>query len=109
MNFGHLRQLRSLWWAQGFRLLCRLPQFGFFGRFSLASVGRFGTSSVSVFSYSAIIIGFGTSADSPLPSARTGYSDPEAEEGPSVSFSTFAVSMCLGRCVKSLTFLPSAW
>jgi hypothetical protein len=72
--------------------------------FSLASVGRFGTSTVSVFSCSAIIIDFGTSADSPLALARTGYSDPEAEEGPSVSFGTFAVSMCLGWCVKTLTF-----
>jgi hypothetical protein len=38
--------------------------------FSLALVGRFGTSVVSVFSCSAITIGFGALAHSPLASAR---------------------------------------
>jgi hypothetical protein len=40
--------------------------------FFLASAERFGTSAVSDFSCSAITIGFGTSADSPLASARAG-------------------------------------
>jgi hypothetical protein len=78
----------------------------FLAIFSLVLVGRFGTSAISVFSYSAITIGFGTSADSPLALAREGYSGSTAEEGPSASFGTLAVSMYLGQCVKTLTFFP---
>jgi hypothetical protein len=71
--------------------------------FSLASAGRFGASASSIFSCPAI---FGTSADSSLALAGVGYSSSEAEEIPSTSFGTLAVSMYLGRCVKTLIFFP---
>jgi hypothetical protein len=64
----------------------------FLAVFSLVLAGRFGTSAIAVFSCSAITIGFGTSADSPLASAIAGYSGSTAEEGPSTSFGTLVVS-----------------
>jgi hypothetical protein len=35
-----------------------------------------------------------------------GYLGSVAEEAPSASFGTLAVSMYLGRCVKTMIFLP---
>jgi hypothetical protein len=70
--------------------------------FSLASVGRFGTSTVLAFSCP---IAFGTSAYSPLAAAGARYSNSIAEEVPSASFGTLGVSMYLGWCVKTLIFL----
>jgi hypothetical protein len=70
--------------------------------FSLASVGRFGTPVDSVFSCP---ITFGTSVDSPLELIGAGYPGSTMEDVPSASFGTLAVSMYLGRCVKTLIFL----
>jgi hypothetical protein len=71
--------------------------------FSFASAGRFGASADLAFSCP---ITFGTSTDSPLAPAGLGYSGSTAEEAPSACFGTLAVSMYLGRCVKTLIFLP---
>jgi hypothetical protein len=71
--------------------------------FSLASIGRFGASADSAFSYP---IAFGTSGDSPLAPSGAGYSGSAVEEVPSASFGTLAVSIYLGRWVKTLIFLP---
>jgi hypothetical protein len=76
---------------------------GYLADFSLASVGRFGTSIDLIFSCP---ITFGASADSPLAPAGPGYSGSAVEEIPSASFGTLAVSMYLGRCVKTLIFFP---
>jgi hypothetical protein len=42
----------------------------------------------------------------PLGPVGTGYSTSAVEDVPSPSFGTVAVSMYLGRCVKTLIFLP---
>jgi hypothetical protein len=77
--------------------------------FVIASAGHFSTSVVSAFGCSAAVFGFGTLADSPLASAGAGNSGSIAEEEPSASFGTLAISMYLGRCVKTLIFFPSVW
>jgi hypothetical protein len=74
--------------------------------FVIASAGHFSTSVVSAFGCSAAVFGFGTLADSPLASAGAGNSGSIAEEGSSASFGTLAISMYLGRCVKTLIFFP---
>jgi hypothetical protein len=71
--------------------------------FFLGLARHFGTSIVLAFSYS---IAFGILADFPLAPAGARYSGSTAEEGPSASFGTLAVSMYLGRCVKTLIFFP---
>jgi hypothetical protein len=79
--------------------------FGFSVVFSVSPV-HFGTSVVLVFSCTIITDGFDTSTDSPLASAEAGNSGSIVEEGPSTSFDTLAVSMYLGRCVKTLILFP---
>jgi hypothetical protein len=69
----------------------------------LALVGRFGVSADSAL---FCPIAFGTSANSPLAPVGAGYSSSTAEEVPSASFGTLAVSMYLGWWVKTLIFLP---
>jgi hypothetical protein len=49
---------------------------------------------------------FGYSANYSLGLARAGCSASAIEDVPSPSFDTVAVSMYLGRCVKTLIFLP---
>jgi hypothetical protein len=66
----------------------------------LASAGCFGASADSFAGT------FDTSANSPLAPVGVGYFGSVVEEAPSVSFDTLAVSMFLGRCVKTLIFLP---
>jgi hypothetical protein len=71
--------------------------------FSVASAECFGAPADSIFPCPIIS---GTSADSPLESAGAGYPGSAVEDVPSASFGTVAVSMYLGRCVKTLIFLP---
>jgi hypothetical protein len=71
--------------------------------FSLASVGRFGAPTDSAFSCP---ITLGTLADSPLELTGARYLGSAVEDFPSASFGTLAVSIHLGRCIKTLIFLP---
>jgi hypothetical protein len=54
------------------------------------------------FGPSAAIFNFGSSADFTLASAVAGWLDLAAED-PSAGLDSSAVSVCLGRCVKTLT------
>jgi hypothetical protein len=68
-----------------------------------ASAGRFGAPADSALSYP---ITFETLADSPLELTGVRYPGSAVEDVPSASFDTLVVSMYLGRCVKTLIFLP---
>jgi hypothetical protein len=76
------------------------PSSGSSVDFPLASVGRFGAFADSV----AGTVGIST--DSPLEPAGAGYLGSTVEGVPSTSFGTLAISMYLGRCIKTLIFLP---
>jgi hypothetical protein len=71
--------------------------------FSLALVGGFGAPTDSAFSCP---ITLGTSADSPLELIGARCPGSMVEDVPSANFGTLVVSMYLGRCVKTLIFLP---
>lgn len=75
------------------------PSSGFSVVFPLASTACFSASADPVAGT------FGTSADSSLELAGAGCPG-SAMDVPSASFGTVAVSMYLGRCVKTLIFLP---
>jgi hypothetical protein len=74
--------------------------------FAFASAGHFSTSVISASAYSTVVFRISSSADPAMALAGAGNSGSTAEEGPSASFGTLAVSMYLGRCVKTLIFLP---
>jgi hypothetical protein len=74
--------------------------------FSFASVGHFGTSAILVSVCSAAVFRISSSADPVVASVGAGNSGSIVDEGPSASFGTLAISMYLGRCVKTLIFLP---
>jgi hypothetical protein len=76
------------------------PSSGSSVAFSLASAVCFGALAESVAGT------FGTSAGSSSKSAGAGYPCSAIEVVLSVSFGTMAVSIYLGRCVKTLIFLP---
>ena len=76
------------------------PSSGSLAAFPLASAPCFGVST-------DLVAGtFGNSANFSLGLAGAGCSASEVEDVPSPSFVTMAVSMYLGRCVKTLIFLP---
>jgi hypothetical protein len=75
-------------------------QFGSSAAFPLVSSVCFGASADPVAGT------FGNSVNSSLVLAGTGYSASVVEDVPSPSFGNVAVSMYLGRCVKTLIFLP---
>jgi hypothetical protein len=74
--------------------------------FALALAGCFGTSATLASVYSVAVFRISSSADPVVASVGAGNSGLAVEEGPSSSFGTLAVSMYLGRCVRTLIFLP---
>jgi hypothetical protein len=76
------------------------PSFGSLAAFSLASAPSFSVSA------GPIAGTFGNSDRSSLGMAGAGCSASAMEDVPSPSFGNVTVSMYLGRCIKTLVFLP---
>jgi hypothetical protein len=76
------------------------PSYGSLAAFPLASAPSFGVLTDPAAGT------FGISANSSLGTVGAGCSTSAVEYVPSPSFDTVAVSMYLGRCIKTLIFLP---
>jgi hypothetical protein len=90
----------------GLKIFCNpvdSPSSSTSAAFSVALAECFGAPIDSNFSRPFIS---GTSADSPLEPVGAGYPGSAVEDVPLASFGIMAVSMYLGRCVKTLIFLP---